>query len=319
MSPMIIRDMLPHEADRVGQLHNQIHALHVNGRPDWFAPNYDNSADMMRWFADQSNSRVLVAVREDAILGYAVIDYLIRNASPYSLPRRCVHVQEICVDEAAKRCGAGRALMEYIYEDARQRSYPRVELDVWAFNEDAYQFYHAIGMQDFRHYLEYQVFPHRFARLSMEHVAKAVALYGNLKGLPGCTWDEGYPNQEIVESDIQHGYLYGAIMGDELLAVGAALPDEELNHLDCWQILAQKPCVFSRIGVALSHQGQGLAGQMVRYMEEEMRLSGYDAVRMLVSPGNEKALHVYRSCGYQECGSTRMYEEDWLCMEKKLW
>ena len=318
MTPILIRDMLPHEADRVGQLHNQIHALHVNGRPDWFRPNYDNSADMMRWFADQPNSRVLVAVRKDAILGYAVIDYLIREASPYSLQRRCVHVQEICVDEAAKRCGAGRALMEYIYEDARQRSYPRVELDVWAFNEDAYQFYHAIGMKDFRHYLEYQVFPHRFARLGMEHAAKAVALYSSLKGLPGCTWDEGYPNQEIVESDIQHGYLYGAIMGDELLAVGAALPDEELNHLDCWQIPAQKPCVFSRIGVSLSHQGQGLAGQMVRYMEEEMHLSGYDAVRMLVSPGNEKALHVYRSCGYQECGSTRMYEEDWLCMEKKL-
>jgi len=318
MPPIVIRDMLPHEADRVGQLHNQIHALHVNGRPDWFAPNYDHSADMMRWFAEQPNSRVLVAVRDDTILGYAVMDYLIREASPYSLPRRSVHVQEICVDEAAKRCGAGRALMEYIYEDARQRSYPRVELDVWAFNEDAYQFYHAIGMQDFRHYLEYRVFPHRFTRLGMEHADAATTLYNSLKDLPGCTWDEGYPNREIVKSDIQNGCLYGAIDNGELIAVGAALPDDELTHLNCWQIPAQKPCVFSRIGVALNHHGQGLAGQMVRYMEEEMRLSGYDAVRMLVSPGNEKALHVYHSCGYQECGSTRMYEEDWLCIEKKL-
>lgn len=318
MTPMIVRDMLPHEADRVGQLHNQIHALHVNGRPDWFAPNYENSADMMKWFAAQPNYRVLVALREDTILGYAVMDYLIREASPYSLPRRSVHVQEICVDEAAKRCGAGRALMDYIYEDARQRSYPRVELDVWAFNEDAYQFYHAIGMQDFRHYLEYQVFPHRFARLGMEHAAAAVALYDSLKNLPGCTWDEGYPNHDIVENDIQNSCLYGTIENGELIAVGAALPDEGLNHLDCWQIPAQKPCVFSRIGVSRNRQGQGLAGQMVRYMEEEMRLSGYDAVRMLVSPGNEKALHVYHSCGYQKCGSTRMYEEDWLCMEKKL-
>lgn len=318
MSPIVIRDMLPHEADRVGQLHNQIHALHVNGRPDWFAPNYEHSADMMRWFAEQPNSRVLVAVRENTILGYAVMDYLIREASPYSLQRRSVHVQEICVDEAAKRCGAGRALMEYIYEDARQRSYPRVELDVWAFNEDAYQFYHAIGMQDFRHYLEYRVFPHRFTRLGMEHAGAAVSLYNSLKDLPGCTWDEGYPNREIVESDIQNGCLYGAIDNGELIAVGAALPDDELTHLNCWLIPAQKPCVFSRIGVALNHHGQGLAGQMVRYMEEEMRLSGYDTVRMLVSPGNEKALHVYHSCGYQECGSTRMYEEDWLCMEKKL-
>ena len=315
---IIVRDMLPHEADRVGQLHNQIHALHVNGRPDMFAPNYDNSADMMKWFADQPNNRVLVAVREDTILGYAVMDYLIREASPYSLPRRSIHVQEICVDESAKRCGAGRALMEYIYEDARKRSYPRVELDVWDFNESAHQFYEAVGMKDFRHYLEYQVFPHRFARLDTKHASAAIALYNSLKNLPGCTWDEGYPNQEIIESDLQSRYLYGAIDGNDLIAVGAALPDEELTHLDCWTIPAQNPCVFSRIGVALNRQGQGLASQIVRYMEEEMRLSGFDAVRMLVSPGNAKALHVYRGCGYQECGSTRMYEEDWLCFEKKL-
>ncbi len=318
MKNIVVRDMQPDELPRVAVLHDQIHALHVNGRPDLFAPSCEDSAGLMNWHQSQPNKRVLVAVREGCVLGYAVMGYLSREASPYTLPRRSVHVEEICVDEACQRSGAGRALMEYIYADARKRSYPRVELDVWEFNEKAHQFYHAIGMNDFRHFLEYQVLPHRFARLTSAQTGGALQLYNSLKGQTGCTWDEGYPNQDVVASDIENGQLYGAFDGDRLIAVGAALPDEELTHLPFWRLPSQKPCILSRIGVALSHQGQGLAGQMVRYMEEEMRLSGFDTARMLVSPGNEKALRVYRSCGYQECGSTRMYEEDWLCFEKQL-
>ena len=318
MKDMIIRDMQPDELARVAALHDQIHALHVNGRPDLFIPGEKGNEGLMRWHQEQPHKRVLVAVRDDCVLGYAVIGYLSREATPYSLPRRSVHVEEICVDENCQRSGAGRALMEYIYEDARKRSYPRVELDVWDFNEKARQFYHAIGMTDFRHFLEYQVFPHRFARLTAPQADEALQLYNSLKGLPGCTWDEEYPNQAVVASDIENGQLYGAFDADHLIAVGAALPDNELTHLDCWKVHAKNPCVFSRIGVRRENQGQGLAGQMVRYMEEEMRLAGFDAVRMLVSPGNEKALRVYRGCGFEECGSTRMYEEDWLCFEKQL-
>jgi ribosomal protein S18 acetylase RimI-like enzyme len=222
------------------------------------------------------------------------------------------------VDEQTRRTGAGRALMEYIYQDAKNRSYPRVELDVWDFNESAHRFYHAIGMHDYRHFLERDVLAWRFSRVPESYTEEAVSLYNSLKNLPGCTWDEEYPDREMIQEDLNAGHLHGAFDGNRLVAVGVALPDAELTHLDCWQIPAENPCVFSRIGVHLSYQGKGLAGQMVRYMEEEMRLAGFDAARMLVSPGNEKALRAYRSCGYQECGSTQMYGEDWLCFEKKL-
>lgn len=318
MSNIIIRDMLPTEADRVGQLHDQIHALHAQGRPDLFVPACEDSSGLMRWHAAQPNRRVLVAVRDEQVLGYAVATYRSLEGSPYTLPRRSVHVEEICVDEQTRRSGAGRALMEYIYQDAKNRSYPRVELDVWDFNEKAHSFYHAIGMYDYRHFLERKVLDRRFAPVKADYAEEAVALYNSLKNLPGCTWDEGYPDRQIILDDIAAGNLYGAFDENRLVAVGAAQPDRELIHLNCWRIPAQDPCVFSRIGVHTAYQGKGIAGEMVRYMEEEMRLKGFDAVRMLVSPGNEKALRAYRSCGYEECGSTRMYEEDWLCFEKRL-
>ncbi len=318
MSTITVRDMQPTEAGRVGSLHDQIHALHASGRPDLFIPACEDSSGLILWHQSQPNRRVLVAVRSEQILGYAIITYISREGTPYTLPRRMVHVEEICVDEACQRSGAGRALMEFIYQDARERCYPRVELDVWEFNKTAQQFYNAVGMSAYRNFLEYQVLEWRFSRVPADYANEAVSLYNSLIGLPGCTWDEEYPNREIIQGDLNAGNLYGAFDGNRLIAVGAALPDEELTHLDCWRIPAQKPCVFSRIGVHTAYQGKGIAGQMVRYMEDEMRLAGFDAARMLVSPGNEKALQAYRGCGYEECGSTRMYEEDWLCFEKKL-
>ncbi len=318
MSELIVRSMLPEEIPQVARLHLQIHALHVNGRPDLFVPSKDDASGLINWHFQQPNKLILVAVKGDSVVGYAINEFVKRDANPYTKARRTLHVEEICVDENCKRCGAGRALMEAIYEEARKRCYPRVELDVWDFNDSARQFYHAIGMSEFRHFLEYQALPYTFAKVTESMLQEATNLYDSLKGLPGCTWDEGYPNQDVVASDIENGFLHGVFDGDELIAIGAALPDNELTHLDFWRIPAENPCVLSRIGVKQNRQGQGLAGQMVRYMEEEMRLAGYDVARMLVSPGNEKALRAYRGCGYQECGSTRMYEEDWLCFEKKL-
>lgn len=317
-SNITIRDMLPEELDRVAALHDQIHALHVNGRPDIFVPACEDSTGLMNWHAQQPNRRVLVAVREGTVLGYAVVACISRPGGPYTLPRRFLHVEEICVDEAHRHCGAGKALMEFIYQAARENGYPRVELDVWAFNNDAQAFYQAMGMKTYRHFLEMQVLPYRFMQLTPAHGDAAMQLYESLKGTPGCTWDEGYPDRAMIDADIAAGRLYGVFDDSGLIAAGAAMPDEELNGLECWQVPSEKPCMLTRIGVKANRQGQGIAKQLVHYLEDEMRMQGHDAARMLVSPGNEKALRAYRSCAYQQAGSARMFEEDWFCFEKRL-
>lgn len=318
MSTITIRDMLTEEAAQVAALHEQIQAIHANGRPDLFIAEYEDSMGLMLWHASQEHKRVLVAEAEGQLLGYAVIQYVNRDATPYTHSRRLLHVEELCVDENHRRSGAGKALMNYITEDAKKRAYPRVELDVWDFNESARRFYEAIGMSEYRHFLEYNLSPYRFERITPDRTSEVLRLYDELRNQPGCTWDDEYPDREIIEGDIRCGYLFGMYENETLLAVGAALPDDELLHLKHWKIASEKPCVFSRIGVRKELQGNGLAAQMVAYLEEKMRMSGFDAARMLVSPDNERALRAYRNSGFTQCGTAVMYAEDWLCFEKKL-
>ena len=65
-----------------------------------------------------------------------------------------VHVEEFGVDPAFHRKGVATALVEYMKRDAAQRGYPRIELDMWEFNQGALAFYENVGFQTYRRYME---------------------------------------------------------------------------------------------------------------------------------------------------------------------
>ena len=88
---------------------------------------------------------LIVAQQDEKLLGYALICYVHRPASPYMNERKFVHVEEFCVDENCHRQGVGRKLMEALRADAAENHCPLIELDVWAFNEGARQFYESVG------------------------------------------------------------------------------------------------------------------------------------------------------------------------------
>lgn len=154
MNEITVRRMRENELERVNELRATIQQQHCNGRPDIFQPPSNAFAELGADLARRENICVLVAVRDDNILGYAITQDFDRKPSPYMLARRFVHVEEFCVDERCRRMGAGRALMAFIRNDAQSRGFSRVELDVWAFNEDARHFYDAEGFHTYRYFLE---------------------------------------------------------------------------------------------------------------------------------------------------------------------
>ena len=45
-------------------------------------------------------------------------------------------------------------MMHFIEAYAKEKGYSRIELNMWAFNEDALSFYEAAGFSTYRSYLE---------------------------------------------------------------------------------------------------------------------------------------------------------------------
>jgi len=140
------------ELPRVSHLKKQIHNLHVNGRPDLFRPAVEEEA--LPDFFDVEQTRLILAEENGEAIGYALIQYVDRKANPYMQERHFVHVEEFCVSENHQHRGIGRMLMDAVRKCAKESGYPRIELDVWAFNEGAKQFYEAVGMKPFRYFME---------------------------------------------------------------------------------------------------------------------------------------------------------------------
>jgi len=155
MVNIVIREAGLDEFVRIADLKRQIHEVHVKGRPDLFAPYKE-----LESFAAHSaakNCSLLLAEIEDEPVGFALVQYIDRPASPYMNERKFLHVEEFCVDENHHRMGIGSRLMERLEQLAREKGYPRIELDVWSFNESARRFYEASGMTPFRTFMEMNV------------------------------------------------------------------------------------------------------------------------------------------------------------------
>lgn len=145
------------ELDEVNRIRLQVNDLHVNGRPDIFRAGFcDELKNHVYERFDAEDSDVIVALKNQEIVGFASLEYIKRPESAYCLARSVYRVEEFGVDENHRRKGIGKKLIEWIGEDARQKGFDRVDLDMWQFNESALKFYESIGFSTYRRYMEWK-------------------------------------------------------------------------------------------------------------------------------------------------------------------
>ncbi|MBQ9765621.1 MAG: GNAT family N-acetyltransferase [Lachnospiraceae bacterium] len=143
---------------RVNELREQVNSLHVQGRPDVFKGGFcQQLQDYAKVLISGENSDIVVVERDGVICGMACVDYVRRPETLYSQARNYYHVQEIAVDEAYRRQGVATEMLGFMNEDAKKRGLNKIELDVWAFNESAIEFYEAMGFRVTRRWMEYEV------------------------------------------------------------------------------------------------------------------------------------------------------------------
>lgn len=151
-----------------------------------------------------------------------------------------------------------------------------------------------------------------FSLAKDNEIHEILDVYHHIIGTPGCTWNLDYPNKEDVESDIRRGSLYVLKENTRIIAVAAAGPDQELEHLQ-WSL--QKPCDLARIGVIPDKQNKGVGTAILHNIIIAVKSRGFDGIRMLVSKSNPSALALYNKNHFKKCGETFMYDNDFYCYE----
>jgi diamine N-acetyltransferase len=146
-----VRAATADDLDALATLRPHVHDKHVAARPDYFKPVMHAAAraEAATWL-EQENARVLLAVADGEPVGYLLAYVVTRAEGGLVHARRFVLVDQIAVTESARGRGYGKALLDGARALARRLSIDTVELEVWAFNVEAREFFLAQGFAPMR-------------------------------------------------------------------------------------------------------------------------------------------------------------------------
>ena len=143
------------DVDQVNRLRKQVNDLHVAGKPEVFKPGFcDELRDYIHVILKDPQKGIVVAEQQGNILGFAVLNHIVRPENPFMFERDYLDIDEFGVDENSRRQGIAGAMIRYIRDYAREKGYRRLELNMWEFNRGALAFYEAAGFITYRRYME---------------------------------------------------------------------------------------------------------------------------------------------------------------------
>ena len=146
-----VRRAEPRDIPAILDLLVQVDMVHHNGRPDLFrgpATKY-NAEELASILADEETPVFVCTDEKDRVLGHGFC--IMQHAGSQLLEEHTtLYIDDICVDEAARRQGAGRALYEHILAFAREKGAYNVTLNVWTCNPGAMAFYEKLGLVPYR-------------------------------------------------------------------------------------------------------------------------------------------------------------------------
>ncbi|MBR3271159.1 MAG: GNAT family N-acetyltransferase [Clostridia bacterium] len=141
-----IRRAEPRDIPAVLRLLQQVNLVHHQGRPDLFRLATKYGAEDLSAIFSNDDAPVFVYDEDGAILGHAFCQIQTVQNDRLLCDRKTLYVDDICVDEAARSRGVGKALYTHVREYARSLGCYNLTLNVWSCNPNALHFYERMGL-----------------------------------------------------------------------------------------------------------------------------------------------------------------------------
>lgn len=143
----MLRKATLNDIEETAKISLQLHDLHVKAKPESYrVMPAEFFRDKLLWYVREKDTEILVN-DEDGINAFAAVK--IMDVEPEDkFPRRLCYIDCFAVEESCRRQGVGKRLMEYIGEFARENDCTSLQLGVAAFNENAREFYRAMGFTE---------------------------------------------------------------------------------------------------------------------------------------------------------------------------
>lgn len=133
-------------------------------------------------------------------------------------------------------------------------------------------------------------------------------------------WQDGYPNPEVIASDIEKGYGYVILDGVHVVAYCALMINDEpaYAHLQGQWLSDGNFVVFHRVAVAQTYLGQGISKKMLSYIEQFALEHNIYSIKADTNFDNAAMLALFEKTGYKYCGEVSFRGSSRKAFEKEL-
>lgn len=124
-------------------------------------------------------------------------------------------------------------------------------------------------------------------------------------------WQNGYPNEEVINDDIKNEKSYVMIKDNEIVATTVISFDKELSYkniIDGEWITNGDYCVIHRVAVDNTYKGLGLSHKIIKYTEEICLEKGVHSIKVDTHEENIPMQSLLKKNGFEYCGI--IYLED---------
>lgn len=117
-------------------------------------------------------------------------------------------------------------------------------------------------------------------------------------------WQDGYPNLDVVNSDIEKGYGYVLTDGEAVIGYCAILINDEpeYDRLRGEWLSNEDFVVYHRVAIHENYLGKGLAGKMLLHIEEFAKANNIRSLKADTNFDNIGMLKLFEKQGYSYCG-----------------
>ena len=144
---MNIRKAEKIDIPKIINLLSQILELHAAIRPDIFASGTTKyTAEQLETILDEKSQTICVAQDDNGdVVGHII--YSIKKQPPHNKQFDTFFIEDLCVDESARRNHVGQALFEFAKAEAKRLNCHAISLAVWEGNDAAKAFYKKMNMK----------------------------------------------------------------------------------------------------------------------------------------------------------------------------
>jgi GNAT superfamily N-acetyltransferase len=133
-------------------------------------------------------------------------------------------------------------------------------------------------------------------------------------------WQDGYPNPEVVQKDIEKEAGFVLTEGETIIGYTAILINDEPEYAKIigeW-LSNDDFIVFHRVAISENHLGKGLSKKILEFIEEFALKNNIYSIKADTNFDNIAMLKIFEKSGYKYCGKVYFRGGERRAFEKVL-